>query len=252
MTSSLYRTEHSVIVKNLMKALLLIVAFFTMALYAQESAFEVASVKMSPPRAGTAAYTTQDKDLAMVRYSNITLKNLIAIAYNMDSRLVIGPDWIDEVSYDIAAKLPPGTPTDLVPAMMKTLLRERFKLAVHQEAKEQRSLLLVVSKAGPKLKPGRDGGGQNQIWSGRLIGRAMSIELLAALLARVLENHVVNKTGLSGEFDIDLKFTPENSDQPGPSIFTAIQEQLGLKLEAGKAQVNTLRVDYAERIPTEN
>jgi uncharacterized protein (TIGR03435 family) len=216
-------------------------------------AFEVASVKVAPPRSGTARYTAMDSDPAMVRYSNISLQNLIAIAYNFDSRLVMGgPPWLGSDVYDVVAKIPPATPKNQIPAMLQTLLAERFKLALHRETKEQRAYFLVVGKNGPKLKPAREEGVQNQIIPGGIMGHAMSMDLLAASIARVVGYHVVDKTGLPGAFDIDLRFTPENSKEPGPDLLTCIQEQLGLKLEPGRAPVEMLTVDHAERIPTEN
>lgn len=217
-------------------------------------AFEVASVKVAPPRTGTAAFTAVDSDPAMVRYSNMTLLNLIAIAYHRDSRLIMaGPAWLDSDAYDVVAKLPPDTAKDQVPAMLQTLLTERFRLTVHRETKEQRAYTLVVGKNGPKLKAGRqEGNSQNQMLPGGIMGHAMAMGTLASILARFVGYQVVDKTGLQGEFDINLKFTPENSKELGPDLFAAIQEQLGLKLEPGKAPVSMLIVDHAERIPIGN
>src|SRR5579872_7353079 len=112
---------------------------------AAQPAFEVASVKMSPARTGTARYLSVDTDAAMVRYTNIPLVNLIGMAYRKDSRLVSGPDWINDTVYDVSAKLPPDTPKDKVPDMMQRLLAERFQLAIHRETKEQRAYFLVVA-----------------------------------------------------------------------------------------------------------
>ncbi len=140
-------------------------------------AFEVASVKVSPAREGTAGFTAMDSDPAMVRYSNITLHLLIAIAYKFDSRLITGgPPWLDSDKYDVSAKMPPGTPKDQVPAMLQALLADRFKLALHRETKDQRAYFLVVGKNGPKLKPAREEGGQNMIIPGGIIGHAMTME----------------------------------------------------------------------------
>ena len=183
----------------------------------------------------------------MVRYSNITLVNLLANAYHIDSARISGPAWIDETPYDIQAKLPAGTPKDQVPGMLKTLLTERFKLTVHKEMKEQKAYLLVVGKNGPKLKDGRPDGGQNQMLPGRLMGANMPMGMLAALLSRFAGYPVVDKTGLPGAYDIDLKVAKDNSD-----VAAALQEQLGLKLETGKAPVETLVIDRAEKVPIEN
>ena len=215
--------------------------------------FEVASVKVSPPRTGAARYTAMDSDPSMVRYSNITLKILIAIAYKFDSRLITGgPPWLDSDPYDVVAKVPPGTPKEQVPAMLQTLLAERFKLALHRETKDRRAYFLVVGKNGPKLKPAREEGGQNMIIPGGIIGHAMTMGVLAGSVASVVGYQVVDKTGLAAAFDIDLRFTPENSKEPGPDLLTCIQEQLGLKLEPGRAPAEMLVIDHAERTPTEN
>jgi uncharacterized protein (TIGR03435 family) len=231
---------------------------------AQVAEFEVASVKVSPPRAGTAGFIAMDTDPAMVRYSNATLKLLIAIAYRLDSRLIQGgPAWLDEQPYDLAARLPAGTSKDLVPSMLQTLLAERFKLAVHRETKEQRAYFLVVGKNGTKLKAAQKTEEQDvqhvrgdhpaaQILRGSMIGHSLALGPFASSLAHVLGTQVVDRTGLPGTFDINLTWTPEDSPETGPSLFTAIQEQLGLKLEPGKAPVEVLLVDRAERTPTGN
>jgi uncharacterized protein (TIGR03435 family) len=227
-------------------------------------AFEVASVKVAPPRAGSAGFTAMDTDPAMVRYSNVTLKLLIAIAYRLDGRLIQGgPAWLDDQLYDLAATLPPRTPKDRVPAMFQTLLAERFHMAVHRETKEERVYFLLVGKNGTKLREGQRVDEQDvqqvrgdrpaaQIVRGGIMGHSMVMGSLAGTLARVLGYQVVDHTGLTGTFDINLKWTPEDNNEAGPSLFTAIQEQLGLKLEPGKAAVEVLVVDHADRIPTGN
>lgn len=228
--------------------------------------FEVASVKPAPPRAGTAGFTAMDTDPAMVRYSNVSLKILIAIAYRFDSKLIQGgPTWLDDQPYDLAAKLPPGTAKDRVPAMLQTLLMERFKLAVHRETKEQRVYFLRVGKNGPRLKEAQKPAAEDpdvqqvrgdrlpvSIFRSRIVGHAMPMQQLAGALASPAGLQVVDRTGLVGAFDIDLKWTLEDSNGTGPSLFTALQEQLGLRLEPGKAAVEMLMVDHAERTPTEN
>lgn len=215
--------------------------------------FEVASVKVAPPRTGAAGFFARDSDPALVRYSNITLGNLIAIAYNVDSRLIVGgPAWLDSELYDVVAKLPPGTAKDRIPAMLQTLLAERFKLAVHRETREQRVYFLTAAKNGPKLKAGSPEGGQNQMLPGRIMGGSMELGTLASILARFVGSQVVDKTGLAGTFDIDLKWKAESGEGNSPELFAALREQLGLKLEPGKGPVETLVVDRAERIPAEN
>jgi uncharacterized protein (TIGR03435 family) len=227
--------------------------------------FEVATVKLAPPRTGTAGFVAMDTDPAMIHYANITLKNLIAMAYRIDSERVLGgPQWLDTQMYDLAAKLPPNTPKDRVPAMLQALLAERFKLAVHRESKEQRVYFLVVGKGGPKLKDAQPEEKQDleqvrgsrlpmQMMRGRIVGRAVPVAMIAGALSRVAGYPVVDHTGLTNTIDVDLKWTPEDNNKgDSPNLFAAIQEQLGLKLEPGKAPVEMLIVDGVERTPAEN
>jgi uncharacterized protein (TIGR03435 family) len=217
------------------------------------AAFEVASVKVAPPRTGRDRLTAMDTDQAMVRYSNISLSNLIAIAYRFDERLIVMPEGLDSERYDVAARVPEGAPKERVPEMMQTLLSERFKLAVHRESKEERVFFLVIGKGGSKLKPARPERGQNQIMRNGIMGHAMPVSILAASLARATDGtQVIDKTGLRGSFDIDLRYVPENSKEAGPDVYAALQEQLGLRLEKGRAAVERLVVGHVERIPTEN
>jgi uncharacterized protein (TIGR03435 family) len=207
-----------------------------------------------------------DTDPAIVRYANISLKNLIAIAYGMDSRLVVGgPSWLDDQPYDVSAKLPPGTQKDRIPGMLQRLLEDRFKLAAHREGKEQRAHFLVLGKGSPNLKrvdtaaedsqDAQHVNGnslQGKIVPGGLMIRSVTMPALAAALANVTGYQVVDRTGLTGNFDVNLAWKAEDSQADGPDLFTAIQEQLGLKLESGKTSVDTLVVDHAERTPSEN
>jgi len=226
--------------------------------------FEVASVKVAPPRSGTAGFIAMDSDPAMIRYSNVTLDILIAIAYRFDSgRIVGGPAWLRSQAYEVAAKLPPATLKDQVPAMLRALLAERFKLMVHREPKEQRVYFLAAGDGGHKLKKVDEPDDQGvqqvrgerppaQIVRGRITAHSAPVGLLAGALERVTGYQVVDRTGLTGTFDIDLKWTPEDANGYGPDIFAAIQEQLGLKLEPGRAPVEVLVIDHAERVPTED
>jgi uncharacterized protein (TIGR03435 family) len=227
------------------------------------ASFEVATVKLVHPSAHPGMIAV-DTDPGMVRYSNVTLQTLIGVAYRFDSRLIVGgPAWLDRELYEVSAKLPPGTPKARVPAMLQSLLAERFKLALHRETKEERVYFLVIGKNGPKLKkatPPDDSDTQQirgehlpmQMLPDRIIGHAVPLGSLTGALAHPAGYQVVDHTGLAGLFDINLKWTPENSKNAGPDLFLAIQEQLGLKLEPGKGPVETLVIDRAERIPTEN
>jgi uncharacterized protein (TIGR03435 family) len=225
--------------------------------------FEVASVKIAPPRMGTERYIAMDSDPAMIRYSNVNLKILIAIAYSFDSdRILGGPGWLDSQAYDVAAKIPAGVSKDKVPAMLQALLADRFKLAVHRESKDQRVYFLVVGEGGLKAKEAQEADSQEvqqvrgehmplQIVRGGIMGRSITTGALAGALARVAGNPVIDRTGLTKQLDIDLKWTPEDDSGDAPYLFAAIQKQLGLKLEPGRAPIEVLVVEHAERAPAD-
>jgi uncharacterized protein (TIGR03435 family) len=190
-----------------------------------------------------------------------------------DNQISSGPKWLDSESYDIEAKsgdrvvVPSGSAGGaLLRIMLRSLLVERFGLVFHREAKEEPVYLLVVAKGGSKLKPteAREGAPQGlRLGKGRLTGLAASIPMLASNLSQQLGRPVIDKTGLQGVYDFVLDYAPDpgapasTSDEPHvtdlslPSIFTTLQETLGLKLESAKATVEILVIDHAER-PSEN
>ncbi len=204
----------------------------------------------------------------------------------MNSRIVGAPDWLMSDRYDIDARIgesdhaawqQPATQKAMLRTMMQTLLAERCKLAVHRETKDKPIYALVAEKSGPKFKAAESTvpaailakhpkavqvpGGGGMIGPGETRG---SVELygapmgtLALVLSQPAERPVVDKTGLTGKYDVKLEMMqqgPPAADgtlDPGPSIFTVVQEQLGLKLEPAKDEVETLVIDHIER-PSEN
>jgi uncharacterized protein (TIGR03435 family) len=134
------------------------------------------------------------------------------------------------------------------------MLEERFKLVTHRETKDTAGYALTIAKGGPKLKPGEIANGRMPvILRGRLISPNAAMAEIVSILARPLGKPVIDKTNLTGTFNIDLKFAPDgDAASPLPSIFTAVQEQLGLKLESQKVPFETLVIDHCERIPTDN
>jgi uncharacterized protein (TIGR03435 family) len=187
---------------------------------------------------------------------NVTLKACITWAYRVTDAEVAGPPWLTDERFDIVARTESGKPQ---PEMMQALLAERFKLVVHRESKELTVYSLVVAKNGPKLKRVDPGEGDTTSRRGHLTATRTSMHGLARFLGGPnvrLGRPVMDKTGLDGVFDFELTWTPEGSkdekaDAP-PSIFVALQEQLGLKLESQKAPVDVLVVDHIEKAPTEN
>jgi uncharacterized protein (TIGR03435 family) len=196
-------------------------------------------------------------------FTNVPLRRLIERAYGVKPFQLTGPDWIDNVRFDITAKYPGDTTNEQRALMLRTLLAERFHLAVHRESKDMPAYALVVAKSGPKLEDAKQSGDSTSTGRGRFEDKAVSMAGLADQLARQLEHPVVDKTGLTGIYNLKLEWTPD--DQPagkgdgasgepalGPSIFGALQEQLGLKLQTQKLPVEVIVVDHVDRTPVEN
>jgi uncharacterized protein (TIGR03435 family) len=155
------------------------------------------------------------------------------------------------------AQAPPDTSEDQLRQMLQTLLAERLKLALHREPKPLSYLALIQGKNGPKLPPAKSSQG-NQASGGRILANRMSMPALAMLLSRFERQIVVDRTGLDGMFEFKLEWSPQNAaatpidSASAVSIFTAVQEQLGLKLESRKGPLEILVIDHAEKIPEAN
>jgi uncharacterized protein (TIGR03435 family) len=199
---------------------------------------------------------------------NTTLKRLIGQAYNVEPyQLEGGPKWIETEKFTIVAKLEDEDAKSpsreergrILDAALQDLLDTRFHLQTHQESKTMPCFALLVAKGGPKLLAVEPKDGSSWRSSrGLLTAKRISMEGLAAFLAGVTERPVKDMTGLAAVYELKLEWTPENAggepkpeQSAAPSIFTALQEQLGLKLETTKAPIEMLVIDRAER-PTEN
>jgi uncharacterized protein (TIGR03435 family) len=227
-------------------------------------AFEVASVKRAPPPAGGGINSSMRLDPGRFTCTNVTLKKLMVESYGVKDYQVSGPDWLGTELYDITATLPPGTTGDDVRLMIQALLTDRFKLALHRDSKELPVYALVVGKGGSKLQEVEFGRGSTSGSPGKLTATRIAIRNLTEFLSRQTGRPVLDMTGLTGFYNFTLNFTPEaapsvpSPETPipesavGPSLFSAVQEQLGLKLEPRKAPVEILVVDHAEKVPTEN
>jgi uncharacterized protein (TIGR03435 family) len=223
--------------------------------------FEVATVKVAPPLTADRIYINLGHiEHGTLTLSNASLSDCLRFAYGLtsDSQLA-GPDWIKskEFRYMIVAKTAPETPREDALRMLQSLLTERFKLAVHREPREMSYYALLPGKNGPKLKPGTDGNADFAPSPlSRIAQPRLSMLMLATLISRFeLHSTVLDMTGIPGTFDIKLEWSPANAKvdaPPGPSIFTAVQEQLGLKLEARKGPIEVLVIDHAEKVPTDN
>lgn len=229
----------------------------------ESASFEVASVKPNtsrisnalPPARGNGSYSA----------SNVALKSVIANAYDVRIfQIEGGPDWLTSERFDIIARGREGTPDRLRSAMLRALLAERFKLAAHFETREQQVYVLVLARndgrLGPQLKPSppsasdaKPGLLTTSVDNGvaRIQGSRVPLDNLALVLASsVFSRRVIDRTGLGGVFDLDLRFTPESSPAvapESPSIFTAVQEQLGLRLQSERGPVPVLVIDSVQR-----
>ena len=211
-------------------------------------AFEVASVKPSTPGSSGGGITPGPDGLTA---RNATLLFCIRIAYDVREDQVSGPSWISSEQYDISAKAGGAVGQDQLRLMLQTLLADRFKLALHREARLRSVYTLTVGKDGAKLHEATDEGGGSTAEVGHLVFKGASMPALARRLSQQLHAPVADMTGLKGIYDFTLDWQQDESVL-GASIFTAVQEQLGLKLEAKKDQVDVLIIDHAEKIPTAN
>jgi uncharacterized protein (TIGR03435 family) len=221
-------------------------------------AFEVASIKPAPPQEMGRVSISRHTDKGRLNYSNVSFIDLITDAYRVQPRQVAGPDWLDSVRFDITAKLPAGADEDHIPEMLQSLLAERFALKLREESKEMSIYALVVANNGPKMKKADEAGSINSNGNnGRMqIAGKGTMAKLADRLSGRLDRPVVDKTGLEGNWEFALHWATEaveaaNADD-APSIFTAVQEQLGLKLMPMKGPVRQLIVEHIDRLPTEN
>jgi uncharacterized protein (TIGR03435 family) len=300
------------------------------AIFAQQPSFEAASIKPAAPmqqgrmmigmRGGPGT-----PEPGQMTFTNVSLGNLIEMAYEVKSYQVTGPGWLDSTRFDIAAKVPTGATKEQSRLMLQNLLADRFKLVLHHSTKESSIYALLVAKGGSKLKqsvddpnapqsdspPGQSFGkggmiagptigkdGMPQLPPGAPRGAAMmmmapggkmrmvannaTMSKFIDLLANQLDRPIVDMTGLTGTYDITLDFAPDPSimqakmaamgggPPPGPvpggggpegaspdpggaaTIFSALPDQLGLRLEARKGPVDLIVIDSARKTPTEN
>ena len=256
-------------------------------------AFEVASVQPSRPGDGNTGVRIAPGRITL---ANWTVKGLLVYAYNLEP--VGGPGWVDSKRYDIdvrvndalayksgrlietnvAGRFPPGLRHDQLKLMVQSLLADEFKLRLSRETRQVPVYALVIAKGGPKLHEAKVGDtyadgivgldgltvGPNRGTGqdGRLTAQALPIPTVAEVLTKILGRTVLDETGLTGEYDFTLEWTPIKShaaaeeqqgtgsaspESVGPSIFRAIQEQLGLKLESRETTVDVLVIDHADK-----
>ncbi|HLY43367.1 MAG TPA: TIGR03435 family protein [Terracidiphilus sp.] len=213
-----------------------------------------------------------------VSLTGVPMLSIACFAFDREADRIIGlPNWIKDQRFDIEAKVDPADAPKLKDlnyhqryAMLVQVLVERFNLKFHHETRVLPVFDLVVAKGGSKLtesKPDSDGKTKDGGWSmgnGRMDATATTIDALTAALTQQVEHPVLDKTALTGHYDFKLRWTPDNtpstagadgtsaaSDNSAPDLFTAVQEQLGLKLESRKEPLDVVVIDRIEK-PSEN
>lgn len=205
---------------------------------------------------------------------NISVITLIHWAYEIPETRILGaPAWATTTNFNIDAKADPSvdqrmhnltsdTGREQKGKMVQALLADRFRLAMHNETRELPIYNLIVAKSGPKLGALQESGSSVNTGNGRIeVQMSNSVAVLAEELSKVVGRDVVDKTGIAGRYDLKLRWTPDDTPESrplngvptdsGPSIFTALEEQLGLKLEPAKGPVQVLVIDHVE-MPTKN
>jgi uncharacterized protein (TIGR03435 family) len=258
--------------------------------------YDIASIKPYKTDDGPAMRVMMQITPDGVSLHGVPLRMLLQQGFGLEQDRIVGePSWTDSSRYDIEAKVEPEDAPKLKDlkveqrnAMMLQLLVDRFHLKYHYEKRELPLYTLVVAKGGLKMKPSkpvedppqanppkpgdgppRMGRGMMRMSPGHFESTGTTIEMLTHLLSRQLGRTVVDKTGLSGEYEFTVDYTPDNmampmhgapeggpkpevaADQGGPSLFTAVEEQLGLKLQATKATVGVIVIDHIDQ-PSEN
>ncbi len=282
--------------------------------------FEVASIKpAAPPTDGRIMVMMRGgpgdrNDPGRVNWVNVSIRDMLRTAYDVRDYQITGPDWLNGTRFDVTAKLPQSTTKEQYAVMWQNLLKDRFGMVMHRESKELPAYGLVVAKGGPKMPKAQEdpptgdgeapaigggaggakfgpGGPGGPIRNGMVMMRGMGhmeakgvpMTQLVNMLSNLLDRPVVDETALTGNWDIKLDYTPDEStngmmakaramgampmprpdggegrgpaegvDGGGVSLFTAVQAQLGLKLESKKLPLDMVVIDRIEKAPTEN
>jgi uncharacterized protein (TIGR03435 family) len=266
-----------------MRRLSIIAAIAAGCLAQDGPTFEVASIKPADIAPG-GGYTMWLKggpgtgDPTRIDYRNVSQSDLICKAYGVDHYQIVGPSWLREERYQIAATLAPGSTKEQLQSMLRNMLADRFKVQLHRDQKEMEIYSLTVAKGGPKFKahvetPPDD---QPQSFGSKtdsdgypvipragmavMNGRARmkdpnaGVERIASMLSQQLHSRVNDDTRLTGKYDFEFFWItgPTDASDSGPDLVTAVQEQLGLKLERKKGPVDVVVVDHAEKTTTAN
>ncbi len=231
-------------------------------------------------------------DPGRISYTNLTLKSLLMSSFDVGAFQISAPEWLDSDAgrFVIEATIRTGATKEQVKEMLRNLLGDRFKMTLHRETREVPVYELTVVKKGPMLRESRKEGegeplapakgalpwvqaekdgfmrlapglktpapGAGAEWRSpghqHAVGGNQSIDGLVAYLSFVVKRPVVNKTGLTGNWDYNLDFDPDGASDTAPDLIGAVRDQLGLKVESKKGPIEVLVVDHIEKTPAEN
>lgn len=251
--------------------------------------FDVASVKPAPPTDGRGMRVSMrggpgTDDPTLFACENCGLSGLVTKAFDLQPYQLSGPDWMQSTRFMVSARILPGTTKEQFRLMLQNLLAERFKMTFHYTKKEMPVFNLIVGKNGPKFKEHveapaasdderrqdgplkKDAEGFPVLPPGKGFSMAImndraalrsgggTIAEFAVNVSNQLHQPVIDATGLNGKYDITMTWVPgePKADDPGPSLFQALQDQLGLKLESKKGMIEILVLDHLNKVPTEN
>jgi uncharacterized protein (TIGR03435 family) len=231
-------------------------------------AFDVASVK--PNRTGKGGGNLAASP-GMLATRNLPLLTIIGAAYNIAEYQISGPRWLEQERFDIVAKTDGSvTGEDEMLPLLQPLLVERFRLAMHRETRQLPAYFLMVGTNGPKFEAADAGGAglpfktANKSGGTRIHSAHLTMPEFAEMLSRRLGHPVMDRTGLAGPYRVTLEWAAETKvkkpgktdkaepDRDRPSIFTALHDQMGLRLQARKAPVQIFVIDHIEKTPTAN
>ena len=247
----------------------------------KKATFEVARVRMIDPNSSILVGMSADPSL--VSYRNLTLRDAIRGAYMVRDFQIVGPDWMSTVRFEVDAKVPAGATSEQIPEMFQSLLEERFGLTWRREPKEMQVYSLLVGKDGPKLKEaqaraageqlamGTDGKPRSMVSFGgnasavTIVAPSASLLTLVGVTSRFTGKPLVDDTGIKGNYNFQLTFSPEvttsvgvqlpenpgGATEPAPSLAEALK-QYGLRMETKKASVDMFVVTHANKVATEN
>ncbi len=230
--------------------------------------FDVATVKPNRTGKGGGNFAASP---GMLTIRNLPLRRIIGAAYNIAEYQISGPHWLEQERFDIVAKTDGSvTGEDEMLPLLQPLLAERFHLAMHRETKQLPAYVLTVGTNGPKFEAAEAGGTglrfkkANKSGGARIHSTHLTMPEFAEILSRRLGHPVLDRTGLAGAYRVTLEWAAENkATKPGktgkaepdtdrPSIFTALHDQMGLRLQARKAPVDIFVIDHIEKTPTAN